>query len=177
METIDPFFVPTSQLCHSASWRQNKWKTGGGPFKPAQIRLHKELKISSCCDVGCQNRHSTGSNLKLYRIPAATARQKNRRHVVKRDKMSGLDRNDHQKLKNPSKKMLAFAAHTSYQKRFNKVWSFVVMDYGLCYVSKDFLCVSRLCRVWNVCVHVCKTTNCRFICLIILYIVVIDSGW
>ncbi len=75
-----------------------------------------------------------------------------------------------------SSKMLAFAAHTSYQKRFNKVLSFVVMG-----VSKDFLCISPLCSVWNnVCVHVCKTTNWRFICLIICnckYIVVINCGW
>ncbi len=45
--------------------------------------------------------------------------------------------------------------------------------------SKDFLCIS-LCHVWNVCVHVCKTTNWRFICLIIcncIYIVVINCGW
>ncbi len=43
----------------------------------------------------------------------------------------------------------AFAAHTSYQKRLNKVLSFVVMD---CYASKDFLCISRhatVCCVWN----------------------------
>ncbi len=45
---------PTSRLRHSASWRQNKAETGGGPFKPAQILLHKELKISSCSDVGCR---------------------------------------------------------------------------------------------------------------------------
>ncbi len=77
--------------------------------------------------------------------------------VVKRDKTSGPDRKDRQK-------MLAIAVHTSYQKRLNKVLSFVVMDYGLCYVSKDFLCFSWLCCVWNVCVHVCKTTNWWFIC-------------
>ncbi len=66
--------------------------------------------------------------------------------------------------------------HASYQKRFNKELSFVVMG-----VSKDFLCISLLCRVGdNVCVHVCKTTNWRFICLIIcncIYIVVINCGW
>ncbi len=47
--------------------------------------------------------------------------------------------------------------------------------------SKDFLCIS-LCLVWKVCdcVHVCKTTNWLFICLIIcncIYIVVINCGW
>ncbi len=40
-----------SQLCHSASLKQNKANTGGGQFKTEQSRLHKELKISSCCDV------------------------------------------------------------------------------------------------------------------------------
>ncbi len=85
-----------SQLRHSASWRQNKAETEGGQFKPAQIRLHKELKISSCCDVGCQNRCSRGSNLTFLRITAAAARQKKTTTtvVVKRDKTSGLDRND-----------------------------------------------------------------------------------
>ncbi len=67
------------------------------------------------------------------------------------------------------------AAHTSYQKRFNKVLSFVVMG-----ASKDCLCIS-LCRVWNnVCVHVCKTTKWRFICLIMcncIYIVMSNCGW
>ncbi len=67
------------------------------------------------------------------------------------------------------------AAHTSYQKRLNKVLSFVVMG-----ESKDFLCIS-LCRVWtNVCVHVCKTTNWLFICLIMcncIYIVISNCGW
>ncbi len=50
--------------------------TGGSPFKLAQIRLHKELKISSCCDVGCQNQRNTASNKKFDGIPAATAGQK-----------------------------------------------------------------------------------------------------
>ncbi len=70
--------------------------------------------------------------------------------------------------------MLVFTAHASYQKRFNKVLSFVVIG-----GSNDFLCISRLCCVWNVCVHVCKTSNWRFICLIIcncIYIVVINCG-
>ncbi len=40
--------------------------------------------------------------------------------VVKRDKTSRLDRNHRQK-------MLAFAAHISYQKRLNKVLSFIVV--------------------------------------------------
>ncbi len=85
-----------SQLCHSASWRQNKAKTGGGQFKTVQIQLHKKLNISSYCDVGCQNRSSRGFNLKFYRIPAVSARQKTMTAVVERDKMSGLDRNHRQ---------------------------------------------------------------------------------
>ncbi len=39
------------------------------------------------------------------------------------------------------KQMLVFAAHTSFQKRFNKVLSFVVMG-----ASNDFY-ASRLCRI------------------------------
>ncbi len=58
-----------------------------------QIRLHTELKISSCCDVGCQNRLNTASNYKFDLIPAASARQKTTTAVVKRDKTSGLHRN------------------------------------------------------------------------------------
>ncbi len=42
-------------------------------------------------------------------------------------------------------------------------------------------CISRICRIWNVCVHVCKTTDWLCIyCLIIcncIYIVVINCGW
>ncbi len=60
----------------------------------------------------------------------------------------------------PSSNMIAFAAHTSYQKRFNKVLSFII--------CLKISCISRLCCVLNnVCVHVCKTANWRFICFII----------
>ncbi len=53
--------------------------------------MPSELKISSFCDVGCQNRCNTASNLTFDRIAAATARQKKpKTAVVKRDKMSGL---------------------------------------------------------------------------------------
>ncbi len=90
-----------SQLCHSTSWRQNKGKSGGGQFKPAQIQVHMELKILSCCDVGCQNRCSTGSF-----IAAATARQKMTTAVVKRDKTSGVDRNNRQKCSHLQRKLL-----------------------------------------------------------------------
>ncbi len=46
-------------------------------IQPAHIRLHKELKISFCCDIGCQNLRNTASNYKFDHIPAATTRQKN----------------------------------------------------------------------------------------------------
>ncbi len=61
-------------------------ETGGGPFKPAQIRLHKELKISSCCDVGCPNRCCRGSSLKFKGIPDATARQKKQQQLCLNEK-------------------------------------------------------------------------------------------
>ncbi len=72
--------------------------------------------------------------------------------------------------------MIAFAAHTSYEKRLDKVLSFVVMG-----ASEDFLHLTNMsCMKYNVCVYVCKTTNWRLICLIIcncIYIVVINCGW
>ncbi len=69
-----------------------------------------------------------------------TARQKPRTAVVKRDKTSGLDRNGHQKC---------------YQKRFNKVLSFVVMG-----ASEDFL-------------HLTKQENWWFIYDTVLWLIVI----
>ncbi len=61
------------------------------------------------------------------------------------------------------------------QKRFNKVWYFVL------WAHLKISCISRICCVWNnVCVHVCKTINWRFIYIIIcncIYIVVINCGW
>ncbi len=52
--------------------------------------------------------------------------------------------------------MLVFAAHTSYQKRFNKVLSFVVMG-----ASEYFLHLTTMsCMKYiNVCVYVFKTTT------------------
>ncbi len=75
-------------------------KQRSGPFKPAQIRLQKELKISSCCDVGWLN------------------------------EWTGQKR---------SSNMIAFAAHATYQKRLNKVLSFVVMG-----ASEDFLYLTNM---------------------------------
>ncbi len=44
---------PTSQLHHSARWKQNIGKIGGGTFKPAQIWLSyiRTLQCQNCCDI------------------------------------------------------------------------------------------------------------------------------
>ncbi len=65
------------------------------------------------------------------------------------------------------------AAHT-YQKRFNKVLSFVIMG-----ASKDFLWISvGYVEYEMMSVHVCKTTNWRFICLIMCnWICIVMSNW
>ncbi len=68
-----------------------KWSQ---PFKPAQSRLHKELKISSCCDVGGPKWCNTGSNLTAYLLPLPDKNPTT--SMVKRDKTSRLDRNHHQ---------------------------------------------------------------------------------
>ncbi len=62
--------------------------------------------------------------------------------------------------------MLAFAAHTSYQKRFNKVLSFVVMG-----ASEDFLHLTTV-MYEIMSVHVCK--NNKLIICNCIYIVVIN---
>ncbi len=135
-----------SRLRHSASWRQNKGKTGGGPFKnQRRFGYIRSLKYHRC-DVGCQNRRNTGSNLKFCRIPAATGWQKKTTTaVVKPDK-----RADWTEL---SSKMLAFAAHTSYQKRLNKVLSFVVMDY-VCVTCLKISYASHNYEIMSVCMCV-----------------------
>lgn len=93
--------------------RQNKGKTEGGQYKPASlsaIHIHNLLLKESCsCVVGCQNRWSKGSKLKLYPILPDN----------KNDNTCGYS------------KMLAFATHTSYQGRLNKLLSLDGMDYGL----------------------------------------------
>ncbi len=51
--------------------------------------------------------------------------------------------------------MLAFVAHTSYQKRFNKVLSFVVMG-----VSEDFLHLTTVVyEIMSVCMCVKQQTD------------------
>ncbi len=81
-------------------------------------------------------RINSNSNIEILTLLPLPDKKKKNTAVVKRDKTSGLDRNDHQKSSRLQ------AAHTSYQKRFNKVLSFVVMG-----ASKDFLWISVLCRV------------------------------
>ncbi len=70
--------------------------------------------------------------------------------------------------------MLAFAAHTSYQKRFNKVLSFVVMG-----ASEDFLHVTTVVyEIMSVCMRVKQQTDDLYIIICnCIYIVVINCGW
>ncbi len=78
--------------------------------------------------------------------------------VVKLDKTTGLDRNHHQTLSRD-------AAHASYQKRFNKVLSFVVMG-----SSEDLMNMS-------VCMCVKQQTDDLYIIICnCIYIVVISYG-
>ncbi len=77
----------------------------------------------------------------FFCISTATARQKNKRQLW----LNAIKRVDWtERLSN----LIAFAAYTSYQKRFNNV-SFDVMG-----ASEDFFM-----NYINVYVHVCKTTN------------------
>ncbi len=87
--------------------------------------------------------------------------------MVKRDKMSGLDK--------PSSKMLTFAVHTSYKKRFNKVLSFVVMG-----ASEDFFVSHEnvMYEIMSVCMCVKQQTDDRYIIICICtYSVVINCSW
>ncbi len=87
--------------------------------------------------------------------------------MVKRDKTSELDRNDHQKCSRLQRTLLIRKDSIKY-------------CLLLLWASMNISCISRLCPVWNnVCVHVCKTTNWRFICNICncIYIAVINCGW
>ncbi len=70
--------------------------------------------------------------------------------------------------------MLMFAAHTSYQKRFNKVLSFVVMG-----VSEDFLHLTTVVyEIMSVCMCVKQQTDDLYIIICnCIYIVVINCGW
>ncbi len=73
-----------------------------------------------------------------------------------------------------SSKMPAFAAHTSYQKRFNKVLSFVVMG-----ASEDFLHLTTVVyEIMSVCMYVKQQTDDLYIIICnCIYIVVINCGW
>ncbi len=51
------------------------------------------------------------------------------------------------------------------------------MDYGLCYVFKDFLCISQLSCMKCVCMCVKQQTDDLYAQWSVIYIVVIDSGW
>ncbi len=68
--------------------------------------------------------------------------------------------------------MLVFAAHTSYQKRFNKVLSFAVMG-----AFEDFLHLTTVVyEIMSVCMCVKQQTDDLYI-IICNCIVVINCGW
>ncbi len=104
-------------------------------------------------------------NVKAYLLPLPD--KKTMSAVVKRDKTSGLDRNYSQKCWHLQRTLLIRKGSVKYCLLL--LWARLKISYA------------SHCHVWNVCVHVCKTTNWRFICLIIycncLYIVVINCGW
>ncbi len=85
--------------------------------------------------------------------------------VVKWDKTSGLDRNHNQTW---SHLQLTLIRKGSIKYCLLLLWA-----------RLKIYCISRIWRVWNiVCVHVCKTTNWRFIIMCsCIYIVVINCGW
>ncbi len=70
--------------------------------------------------------------------------------------------------------MLVFAAHTSYQKRFNKVLSFVVL-----LLWEDFLHLTTVVyEIMSVCMCVKQQTDDLYIIICnCIYIVVINCGW
>ncbi len=87
--------------------------------------------------------------------------------VVKREKMSGLDRNHHQTW---SRLQRTLIRKGSLKYSLLLLWAHLKIFF-----------TSRICCIWNnVWVHVCKTTNWRFICLInfnCINIFVINCGW
>ncbi len=103
-------------------------------------------------------------NLIAYLLPLPD--KKPRTAVVKRDKTSGLDRNDRQKYSRLQHTLLI---------RKGSLTNCLLL---LCARLK-ISCISGLCCVWNnVCVHVCKTSNWWFIIICnCIYIVVINCGW
>ncbi len=80
--------------------------------------------------------------------------------------MSGLDRNGHQKCSHLQRTLLIRKGSIKY-------------CLLLLWARLKISCISQICGVWNnVCVHVCKTTNWRFIIICnCLYIVMINCGW
>ncbi len=137
------------------------------PFKPAQIWLHKELKISSCCDFGCQNRHNTASNYKFDHILAATARHKKKQrqlwlNAIKRAEM---DRNDRLKLSHLQRTLLI-------RNIFNKVLSFIIMGR-----SEDLHLTEYVVYEMSVCMCVKQTDDLYIIICNCMYVVVINCGW
>ncbi len=91
-------------------------------------------------------------NVIAYLLPS----KKQTTAVVKRDKTSGLDRNDCQKC---SRLQRTLIRKGSIKYCLSLLWIMV------CVTCLKISCISR-CRVWNnICVHVCKTTNWWFICL------------
>ncbi len=134
--------------------------TGGSPFKPAQIRLsyirslnyHLVELLGTRIDVI----QPQIRNLIVYLLPLPD-KKTTTTAVVKRDKTSGLDRNDRQKLSRLQRTLLIRKG--SIQK----------CGLLLLWARLKISCISRICCVWNnVCVHVCETTN---------YSVVINCGW
>ncbi len=104
-------------------------------------------------------------NLIAYLLPLPD--KKPTTAVVKRDKTSGLDRNHRQKC-------LRLQRTTSYQKRFNKVLSFVVIG-----ASEDFLHVTTVVyEIMSVCMCVKQQTDDLYIIICnCIYGVVINCGW
>ncbi len=145
-----------SQLRHHASLKQNK---GGGPFKLTQIQLHKELKISSCCDIWYQKPQIR--NLTVYLLPLPD--KKTTTAVVKCDKTSRLDRNNRQ--------IWSRLQHTLVRKGSIKyclllLWIFLAShDYAVYEIMSVCMCVKQ--QTDDLYIIIC---NC-------VYSVVINCGW
>ncbi len=143
LTVVKTLLGPTSRLHHSASWRQNKANTGGGPFKTVLIRLHTELKIYFVVmlDARFDVVKTPFLNFKGYLLPLPD--KKPLTTVVKQDKTS------------TGQKWSRISAHT-YQKRFNKVLSFVVMG-----TSEDFLHLTNMSymKYTSVCMCVKQQTD------------------
>ncbi len=99
--------------------------------------LHNELKISSCCDVGCQNQNDTASYTCCH-----CQTKKWRQLWLNAIKTSRLDRNYRQKCSRLQRTLLIRKGSIRY---------FIL----LLWVCLKISCISRTCGVWNyVCVDV-----------------------